>query len=279
VNLPAQCFGLLYTLCSTSSVSLNPPADRGGSGIAFPCLAVLVELLYLGDVARPLRRAGHIFLDHRPHAVRGASMSTSSRSLVTLRLSNCAGRSAPSHRGCWGASASQLPLYLIGQIISTIGTWMQSVALPWLALELTHSGLLVGLVLAAQFTPVLLGSQFGAWSRTATGSARFSCHQSLFTLRHSLCSRCPPPATRATGWCWSRAGDRHDQPFRCPARQSFVIEMVGAGLMNAIALNSSVFNAARSSVRDCRRADRTVGVPLCFLANSLSYLAAVAASC
>src|SRR5579864_9674765 len=52
-------------------------------------------------------------------------------------------------------------LFLTGQIISTIGTWMQSVAMPWLALELTHNGLLVGLVLAAQFTPVLIGSQFG----------------------------------------------------------------------------------------------------------------------
>src|SRR5882672_12536361 len=52
-------------------------------------------------------------------------------------------------------------LYLSGQIISTVGTWMQSVAMPWLALQLTHSGLLVGLVLAAQFMPVLLGSQLG----------------------------------------------------------------------------------------------------------------------
>src|SRR5256885_16651188 len=52
-------------------------------------------------------------------------------------------------------------LFLTGQIISTIGTWMQSVAMPWLALQLTHSGFLVGLVLAVQFTPVLLGSQLG----------------------------------------------------------------------------------------------------------------------
>src|SRR5438105_8471488 len=52
-------------------------------------------------------------------------------------------------------------LFLTGQVVSTIGTWMQSVAMPWLALQLTHSGLLVGLVLAVQFTPVLLGSQLG----------------------------------------------------------------------------------------------------------------------
>src|ERR1700736_7023214 len=52
-------------------------------------------------------------------------------------------------------------LFLTGQMISSVGTWMQSVAMPWLALQLTHSALLVGLTLAAQFTPVLLGSQFG----------------------------------------------------------------------------------------------------------------------
>src|SRR5438034_82522 len=51
-------------------------------------------------------------------------------------------------------------LFLVGQIVSTVGTWMQSVALPWLALELTHNGFLVGLVLAAQFSPVLLLSPF-----------------------------------------------------------------------------------------------------------------------
>src|SRR5438270_13368340 len=52
-------------------------------------------------------------------------------------------------------------LFLTGQIVSTIGTWMQSVAMPWLALQLTHSGFLVGLVLAVQFTPVLIASPFG----------------------------------------------------------------------------------------------------------------------
>ncbi len=51
-------------------------------------------------------------------------------------------------------------LFLVGQIVSTIGTWMQTVALPWLALELTDNGLLVGLVLAAQFLPVLVLSPF-----------------------------------------------------------------------------------------------------------------------
>src|SRR3981081_1382279 len=52
-------------------------------------------------------------------------------------------------------------LFLTGQIISTIGTWMQSAAMPWLALQLPHNAPLLVLVVAAQFVPVSLGSQFG----------------------------------------------------------------------------------------------------------------------
>ena len=52
-------------------------------------------------------------------------------------------------------------LYFIGQLISTIGTWMQSVAMPWLALQLTHDAFHVGLVLATQFAPMLIAGQFG----------------------------------------------------------------------------------------------------------------------
>src|SRR3989441_1012557 len=172
-------------------------------------------------------------------------------------------------------------LFLTGQIISTIGTWMQSVALPWLALELTHSGLLVGLVLAAQFTPVLLGSQFGGViadryrKRTV-----LLCTQGLFTLPSFVLF-----ALSATGnaryWMVLVAALAIGTVnlFDVPARQSFVIEMVGRqDLMNAIALNSSVFNAA--AVVGPAIAGvliGTVGVPLCFLANSLSYLAAVGA--
>jgi hypothetical protein len=53
-------------------------------------------------------------------------------------------------------------LYFIGQAISLVGTWMQSVALSWLVLELTHSGTMIGLVVAAQFLPVLLLGACGA---------------------------------------------------------------------------------------------------------------------
>ena len=172
-------------------------------------------------------------------------------------------------------------LFLTGQIISTVGTWMQSVAMPWLALELTHSGLLVGLVLAAQFTPVLIGGPLGGVvaDRYRKRSVLLAT-QSLFTIPSFVLF-----AVSATGhaqyWMVIVAAFATGviNMFDVPARQAFVIEMVGRqDLMNAIALNSSVFNA--SAVIGPAIAGlviAAVGVPICFLANSVSYLAAIVA--
>ncbi len=172
-------------------------------------------------------------------------------------------------------------LFLTGQIISTVGTWMQSVAMPWLALELTHSGLLVGLVLAAQFTPVLVGGPFGGLVADRYHKRNvLLVTQSLFTIPSFVLF-----AVSATGHAqyWmvivAAFGTGAINVFDVPARQSFVIEMVGRqDLMNAIALNSSVFNA--SAVIGPAIAGlviAAVGVPICFLANSVSYLAAIVA--
>ena len=52
-------------------------------------------------------------------------------------------------------------LYFSGRAVSLIGTWMQTTALSWLVLELTHSGTVIGLVVAVQFLPVLLLDAYG----------------------------------------------------------------------------------------------------------------------
>lgn len=172
-------------------------------------------------------------------------------------------------------------MFLTGQIISTVGTWMQSVAMPWLALQITHSGFLVGLVLASQFLPVLLGSPLGG-----VVADRFRKRnvllvtQSLFTLPSFALF-----ALTATGHVqyWmvivAAVATGTINLFDVPARQAFVVEMVGKqDLMNAIALNSSVFNGAAvvgPAVAGVLIA--VVGVPICFLANSVSYLAAIGA--
>jgi MFS family permease len=172
-------------------------------------------------------------------------------------------------------------LFFTGQIVSTVGTWMQSVAMPWLALELTHSGVLVGLVLAAQFTPILVGGQFG-------GIVADRFHKRNVLLATQTAFTVPPFVLfvlTATGhaqyWMVIVAALAAGiiNVFDVPARQAFIVEMVGKrDLTNAIALNSSVFNA--SAVIGPSLAGvviALVGVPLCFLANSVSYLAAIVA--
>ena len=172
-------------------------------------------------------------------------------------------------------------LFFSGQAISTVGTWMQSIAQSWLALELTHSGLLVGLVLAAQFTPMLVAGPFGGivadrypkrrvllLTQVASMVPAFA----LFALsaEHAVQFWMVLLAALAVGTI---------NVFDAPARQSFVIEMVGRqDLMNAIALNSSVWNGAAvigPSLAGVLIA--AVGIPLCFLANGVSYAAAILA--
>ena len=172
-------------------------------------------------------------------------------------------------------------LFFVGQIISTVGTWMQSVAMPWLALELTHSGLLVGLVLAAQFTPVLVGSQFGGVIADRFPKRRVLLATQAAFMVPSFALFAVSASGHAQYWMVILAAVATGciTMLDLPARQSFTVEMVGKrDLTNAIALNSSVFNGAAvigPSVAGIVIA--VAGVPLCFLANSVSYLAAVIA--
>ena len=172
-------------------------------------------------------------------------------------------------------------LFLVGQIVSTIGTWMQTVALPWLALQLTHNGFLVGLVLAAQFLPVLLLSP-------VAGEIADRYHKRTVLLLTQTSFVFPPFvlfALTATGhtqyWMVIVAAvvTGTINALDVPTRQSFQVDMVGKqDLLNAIALNSSVFNASAvigPSIAGVLIA--VVGVPICFLINSVSYIAAIGA--
>jgi MFS family permease len=172
-------------------------------------------------------------------------------------------------------------LYLTGQIISTAGTWMQSVAMPWLALQLTHSPFLVGLVLAVQFLPVLVGGPLGGVVADRYPKQNILiATQALFTIPSFTLF-----AVSATGhaeyWMVIVAAFLTGTVnlFDVPSRQSFVIEMVGRqDLMNAIALNSTVFNGTAvigPAIAGVLIA--AVGVPFCFLVNSVSYLGAIVA--
>ena len=171
--------------------------------------------------------------------------------------------------------------FLVGQIVSTVGTWMQTVALPWLALELTHNGFLVGLALAAQFLPVLVLSPLAGEM-----ADRYRKRRVLLVTQSSFVV--PPLALfvlTATGHAqyWevvvAALVTGTINALDVPCRQAFQVELVGKqDLLNAIALNSSVFNASAvigPSIAGVLIA--VVGVPICFLLNSVSYLAAIAA--
>jgi len=172
-------------------------------------------------------------------------------------------------------------LFLTGQIISTVGTWMQSVAMPWLALQLTHSGFLVGLVLALQFTPVLIASPLGGIVADRYRKRDILLVTQTAFMVPSFCLFVLSASGHVQYWevliAALAAGTIN--VFDVPCRQAFVIEMVGKqDLMNAIALNSSVFNgAAVIGPSIAGLIIGAVGVPFCFLANSISYLAAIAA--
>ncbi|HYS69005.1 MAG TPA: MFS transporter, partial [Gemmatimonadaceae bacterium] len=171
-------------------------------------------------------------------------------------------------------------LFWTGQTVSLIGTWMQTVGVGWLALELTNSAFLVGVVSAAGSFPVLLLSLYGGvladrhsklkiviicqalllveaavlWWFTWTGRINFVSLLILTTVGGLISA------------------------FEIPARQAMIVELVSRDdIVDAIALNSGGFNLARivgPSIAAIILA--RYGLAWCFGINALSYLAVLA---
>jgi MFS family permease len=172
-------------------------------------------------------------------------------------------------------------LYFFGQGLSLSGTWVQTIALTWLILQLTHSGTQLGLVLAAQFLPMLI---FGVWGGVITD--RFNKRHILYitqtiqgvlalilgllVLTHHI--HVWMVYVLATSLGCTQVVDN-------PTRQTFVIEMVGSNyLKNAVTLNSMMVNVARiigPSIAGILIA--TVGIGECFLINAASFVAVLIA--
>lgn len=140
-------------------------------------------------------------------------------------------------------------LFWTGQMVSLLGTWMQNVGQSWLVLTLTDSAFLLGLVSAAQFLPVLFVSLFAGVliDRSSKRNLLLITQGSLLILALTLGVLVSTGAVRywhvlalATVLGVVNAVDM-------PVRQSYVVELVGGreDLMNAIALNSAIFNGAR----------------------------------
>ena len=163
--------------------------------------------------------------------------------------------------------------------ISLIGTWMQNVAQPWLAYTLTKSAFLLGLVGALQFLPVLLFSLFAGVLVDKFSKKKILFFTQSASLVVTLILAILDFSGRIQYWhiLVLAAALGLVNTLDMPARQSFVIQLVGKeDLMNAIALNSTMFNFAR--VVGPAIAGLVMGyygVGMCFLANSISFAAVV----
>jgi MFS family permease len=172
-------------------------------------------------------------------------------------------------------------LFWIGQLISQVGTWMQSVAQAWLVLDLTQSPLQLGIVSALQFTPILLLSPVGG-----VLSDRFAKRRVLLISQTAMQLQ----AFVLAALVWSgRIQYWHvavlaaiyglGRAIDIPARQSYITDLVGrSDLANAVALNSLVMNGARivgPAVAGLLIA--AFGVALAFFLNGVSFVAVLVA--
>ncbi len=169
--------------------------------------------------------------------------------------------------------------YISGQSISLVGTWMQMTAQSWLVLTLTHSSTALGLVVAAQTLPVLLLAPYGGVIADRVDKRRLMvCLQSLMGVQ-ALVLGVLTVAGSVRVWeiAVLAALLGLNNAFENPARQSFILEMVGPEhLRNAVSLNSVLVNVARAigpAVAGILIA--TVGTGVCFLVNAASFVAVV----
>jgi MFS family permease len=170
-------------------------------------------------------------------------------------------------------------LFFFGQLVSVSGTWMQQVAQDWLVLRLTNEPLPLGITTALQFTPILA---LGAWAGVvadrldkrrlllATQAAMAALALVLGILTATGAIRLWMVYLLALLLGFATA-------FDMPTRQAFVSEMVGPGqVVNAIGLNSAVFNSARViGPAAAGVVIATVGIATAFLVNAVSYLAVI----
>lgn len=171
-------------------------------------------------------------------------------------------------------------LFWWGQLISLIGTWMQSVAQAWLVLQITGSAIDLGIVAALQMFPVLFIGVFGGvladrWQKrdllVVTQTVQMLLALILAVLVSTHLVQMWQIYILATLLGLSNALDM-------PTRQAFVMEMVGRDdLVNAVALSSMQFNAARVvGPALAGLSIAAIGVAGSFYANGVSFIPVIA---
>ena len=170
-------------------------------------------------------------------------------------------------------------LFFFGQLISLIGTWMQTVAQAWLVYRMTKSALLLGSVGFASQIPVFLVAPFGGITADRVNRQRLVIATQIASMILAGILAALTLSGRIQVWhIFVLAGLLGVvNAFDIPGRQSFLVDMVGKeDLMNAIALNSSMFNGARvigPAIAGILVAK--IGEGWCFAANSISYIAVI----
>jgi MFS family permease len=169
--------------------------------------------------------------------------------------------------------------YIAGQAISLTGTWMQMAAQSWLVLSLTGSATKLGLIIALQTLPVLLLGPYGGVVADRVNKRRLMvCLQTVMGIQALLLGILTVTGTVRVWQIGALAMLLGlNNAFENPARQSFMLEMVGAEhLRNAVSLNSVLVNVARTvgpAVGGILIA--TVGTGVCFLFNAVSFVPVV----
>ena len=170
-------------------------------------------------------------------------------------------------------------LFIAGQVISLVGTWMQNVAQSWLVYRLTHSELLLGTAwFCSQIAVFALGPLGGL------AADRFSRHKLVIvtqtlSMLQALVLAVLTLSGKVAVWHVLVLATLLGviNAFDMPGRQALVIQMTSHDdLINAISLNSAVFNAARVvGPGIAGLVVAVVGEGVCFLLNGISFLAVI----
>jgi MFS family permease len=168
-------------------------------------------------------------------------------------------------------------LFMVGQTLSLIGTWIQRMAMMWLVYQLSNSAFLLGVVGFCEQVPIFLIAPFAGVYADRWDKHKALCRIEAFALAQAFLLGILTLFHLVQIWhiialslCLGIIN-----AFEVPMRQSFVVEMVGrdkVALPNAIALNSTVFNLSRligPSVAGILIG--AVGEGWCFMANAFSY--------
>jgi MFS family permease len=203
---------------------------------------------------------------------------------TALRESERTKEGSPSRRSRWpvmfrALESRNFQLFFSGQLISLIGTWMQNIAQAWLVYRMTESSWLLGVVGFLGQIPVFLLAPLGGTVADRWNRQRIviGTQTSSLILAFILAGLTLGGIVRVWEIMVLAALLGAVNAFDIPARQAFLVDMVGKeNLMNAIALNSSMFNGARvigPAIAGVLVA--SIGEGWCFFANGVSYIAVI----